>query len=111
MGKRVYQFQAEVFGDVINDGVKPIYDEYNNLIGGFAVLRGNILRCTVGGDEYPAALVVTSEESFYLTSRMSAISDKRQVVSHCILSEQPLGPDSIKVSMATEENIIGNTVN
>lgn len=105
MGKRVYQFQAEVYGDVVSGNVKPIYDEYQNLVGGFTVLRGNLLQCFVGGDGFPAALALSSEESFYLTSRSSSPDGLRALVSHCIISERPIGPDSIKVSMATEESI------
>lgn len=101
MSKRVFRFTAEVFGDANSGFVMPIYDEYTNLVGGCTVLRGNVLQCFVGGSDFPAALQVSSEASFFLTSRF----DQRGQVTHCILSERPVGPDSIKVSMAEEETL------
>jgi hypothetical protein len=104
MPKQVFKFSVEVYGDVNSGDVMPIYDDYGELAGGAVCLFGNVIKCFVGGDGFPAALAVSSESNLWITPRQ----DKRGQLSHCILSEFQLGPDSSKVSMAATESIDDN---
>ncbi len=65
---KTYKFNVQVTGDVIfSDGPKPIFDEYDKLIGAFNVLSGNVVQCFIAGSGYPAVLSVTVGEPFYFT--------------------------------------------
>ena len=94
-----YSFQTEIYGDVIYDGVMPIYDsESNRLIGGFIVRHGNLVSCFLSGRGYPTSLAVSSRESFWFTP----INDRNGQVSAAYVSNIYINPLSKKIILAEE---------
>ena len=105
MGKRIFKFSVEIYGDVNSGFVMPVYDEYGKLAGGATCLFGNVVQFFIGA-EHAAFLKVSTEESVWVTPR----PDKRGQVSHFILSETQLAPESSKVQMAVAEDITNDNV-
>lgn len=102
VSKRLFRFDVEVIGDVVDNGIMPIYDEFGYLAGGCLLKEGNVLRCFVSGEGYPAALKLSSDDQFFMTARSSEF----RCVTHCILSERPLDPSSVLVRRADELEVI-----
>lgn len=93
-----YSFQVEIYGDVIYDGIMPIYDADTNMpVGGFTARHGNLIACFLSGQGYPTALNVSSGESFWFTP----LNDKKGQVCAAYVSGLPLGPTSKKVTSAS----------
>lgn len=92
----IYNFYAQIYDNIPSFETFPIYDDNNILIGGFSVYYNNIIKGFVAGTGYPAALSVSTNNSFWFTIRQNKHS------YYGILSEISLAPDSINIQVASK---------
>jgi len=91
---KVFRFITEVYGDVVSsDGPMFIYGDNDELLGAFNAYSGNKIIAHVSGANHPAALKVSEGEPFYFTTK----PNQRGQVAYGILSEFPIGTESVKV--------------
>lgn len=91
---KTYRFNASISGNVVfSDGPKPLFDEYENLIGAFNLQHGNTVIGFLSGSGYEAALQVSTGETFFFTPKENSAGE---VVSAII---SPI-PTSVRQSVA-----------
>jgi hypothetical protein len=98
---RIYRFEVQVIETIPSHESFPALDEYGAVIGAFARLHGDQVRGWLAGADTPVALKVTTGDGFWFTPRIA----NDGLVSHAVVSERKLGPMSVRVTAAEEENI------
>ena len=97
---KVYRFMAEIDGDVYSRETFPIYDDScKQLLGGFTLVKGNLILGFVAGNEHPTALMISTGGQFFFTPR----EDKNGNVSFGLLSDHCISPVSVRIPRAYEE--------
>lgn len=95
----ILNFEVEIYGDVLNDGSKPIFnDDPRELLGGFTIKAGSVVACSVPLKGNPYSLHFTSGIPFYFTP-MEGEDGK---ISHALISEVPIKPYSVKVQVSPQ---------
>ena len=96
----VYRFNALLLTGYELTMPVPIYDEYDNLIGGASSYELNIVKCFVARSGYPSALSLTSGSGVWVTF----VPDSNFHVSKVIISDRRLTDYSVYSTANNEEN-------
>lgn len=96
MNDKVFTFNVEVYGDMLSYASLPIYDDAYNLIGAFIVDKGQQIAGFVSGTKSPAALAISTGDSFFFTTH----DGEDGKIDFAILTEYRLYTTSILVDKA-----------
>lgn len=65
MTNKILSFEADISGDMLSDGSRPIYDDNGDVVGGFTLKRGSTVSGFVAFQEWHKLYVAHGTKFFF----------------------------------------------